>query len=344
MKTPKHILVIRLSALGDVAMTVPILRVLVATYPELRITVLSRKQFEPLFSNIPNVNFKEAEVKGKHKGFFGLWRLAKEVKRLGIDHVADLHNVIRSKVVTRVLSFSGIPSVTLDKGRQEKKKLTNAKGMGLVKLKSMHQRYADVFASLNIPIDLSAHQFPEREKLTPRLLTLIGTEPKKCIGIAPFAAYSSKMYPLGQMKEVIQELDVLGDYKIMLFGGGAEEEKQLKELASQFTSVTNVAGTLTFEEELALISNLDLMLAMDSANGHLAAMYGVPVVTLWGVTHPYAGFVPFNQPDDYQLMADRNQFPMIPTSVYGNKYPEGYEDAMKSVPSERVVQKLREIL
>ncbi len=330
--------------MGDVAMTVPIVRVLSATYPEIKITVLSRKQFKPLFLNIPNVYFKEADVSGRHKGVFGLWRLAKEVKTLGIDAVADLHNVIRSKVVRKILSFRGIRSVALNKGRTEKKRLINSKGLGLVKLKSTHQRYADVFSLLNLPIELASHQFPDRQKLTPRLLNLVGNEPKKCIGIAPFAAYKGKMYPFSQMKEAIQKLDAKGAFRILLFGGGAEEEKQLEEMATQFSSVTNVAGTLTLEEELALISNLDIMLAMDSANGHLAALYNVPVVTLWGVTHPYAGFVPFGQPDDRQLMADRNRFPLIPTSVYGNKYPEGYENAMGSITTETIVQKIIEIL
>ena len=58
---------------------------------------------------------------------------------------------------------------------------------------------------------------------------------------------------------------------------------------------------------------------MDSGNGHLAAMYGIPVITVWGVTHPYAGFAPFLQPEENSITADREQFPLIPTSVYGNK-------------------------
>ena len=56
-----------------------------------------------------------------------------------------------------------------------------------------------------------------------------------------------------------------------------------------------MAGKYKFKEELALISNLDLMVSMDSSNGHLAAIYGVPIVTLWGVTHPFLGFAPFGQ-------------------------------------------------
>ncbi|MEM7185535.1 MAG: glycosyltransferase family 9 protein, partial [Bacteroidota bacterium] len=259
MPNSTHILVIRLSALGDVAMTVPVIRGLVQTYPNLRLTVVSRRGYQPLFEGIPNVDFLEADVYGKHKGLFGLMKLAKEARALHIHAVADLHNVIRSKILTRNLGFKGKRTATIDKGRAEKKKLTNAAGMGLEKLKTTHQRYVDVFASLGFPIALDRVTLPERRPLTPRLLTLIGREPKKCIGIAPFAAYESKMYPLDRTKELIQMLAEEGQHQILLFGGGPEEEALLKQWESQFERVTNVAGVLTFDEELNLISNLDLM-------------------------------------------------------------------------------------
>ncbi|NNM23534.1 MAG: glycosyltransferase family 9 protein [Flavobacteriaceae bacterium] len=344
MSHPSHTLIIRFSALGDVAMLVPVLRVFTDTYPETKLTVVSRKRFEPLFLDLPNVDFLEADVYGKHRGLFGLLKLAREAKELGIDTVADMHSVIRSKTLSKNLSFRGVKIASIDKGRSEKKNLTNAKGMGLLKLKTTHQRYAEVFKKLRMPVDLAKHRFPERKPLNPRLLTLIGKEPKKCIGIAPFAAYESKMYPLPLMQEVIENLDKEEHYRILLFGGGAEEIAQLKEWETLYSNVTNIAGSLTFEEELNLISNIDVMLSMDSANGHLAAIYGIPVITLWGVTHPYAGFTPFGQPEENQLLANRNLYPLIPTSVYGNKYPPNYEDCMKSIAPKTVVQKLLEKL
>lgn len=329
--------------MGDVAMTVPVLRVLAQTYPELKITVLSRPFFKPFFEGISNLDFLEADVYGEHKRF-GLIKLAKEVKELGIDAVADLHNVIRSKIITKYLKLKGMETATIDKGRAEKKALIASEGENISQLKSTHQRYADVFEKLGFPIDLKQFVAPPRKRLTPKLNGLIGVEPKKLIGIAPFAAYQSKMYPLGLMAEAIRELDETDKYRIFLFGGGKKEIELLKKLENPFANVTNVAGKLTFEEELSLISNLDLMLSMDSGNGHLAAMYGVPVVTLWGVTHPFAGFVPFNQPESNQLLADRNQYPLIPTSVYGNKFPKGYDGAMQTIAPKMVIQKVRELL
>ena len=65
----QHILVIRFSALGDVAMTVPIVWAVAQKYPDVRITVLSRTFARPFFENLaPNVNFMEADLKGEYHG------------------------------------------------------------------------------------------------------------------------------------------------------------------------------------------------------------------------------------------------------------------------------------
>lgn len=329
--------------MGDVAMTVPVISVLAQTYPELKITVLSRPFYKPFFEGIPNLDFLEADVYGEHKRL-GLIKLAKKAKALGIDTVADLHNVIRTKIITKYLIFKWIKAAAIDKGRAEKKRLVKAKGKDISQLKTTHQRYADVFEKLGYPLDLKNFKLPERKKLKPKLNGLIGVEAKKLIGIAPFAAHNSKMYPLNLMTEVIRQLDKTDKYRIFLFGGGKKEIEQLKKLENPFANVTNVAGKLNFEEELALISNLDLMLSMDSGNGHLAAMLGIPVITLWGVTHPYAGFVPFNQPESNQLVSDREKYPLIPTSVYGKKFPNGYDEVMKTIAPETVISKIKEVL
>lgn len=343
MSIPKHILVIRLSAMGDVAMTVPVLQVVAQTYPKVKLTVVSRAFFKPLFDDIPNLNFLEADVYGEHKGL-GLLKLANQAKALNIDAVADIHNVIRSKAITNYLRIKGIKTATVNKGRAEKKSLTRAGGGTIHPLKTTHQRYADVFSALGLPIQLTQYQAPKRKKLTPRLLSLIGRHTQKAIGIAPFAAFEGKTYPFELMKEVIAKLNNTGAYRIFLFGGGKAEINSLAKIEPLYPAVTNVAGNLTFEDELALISNLDLMLSMDSGNGHLAAIFGIPVITLWGVTHPFAGFVPFGQPESNQISVSREKYPLIPTSVYGNTYPEDYKNAMSTISPEVVFNKILKVL
>jgi ADP-heptose:LPS heptosyltransferase len=343
MELPGHLLVLRLSALGDVAMTVPVVNLLTKRYPDLRITFMSRPQFKPLFDDIPNVGFLPAEVYGKHRGI-GLLQLAKEAQYMGVDGVADLHNLIRSKIIASYFKLKGTKVAAIDKGRSEKKSLTRKKDKVFKQLISTHQRYADVFSELGFPIDLQEFGKAPRKEIDQKLLNLVGGSAEKWIGIAPFAAFKSKMYPQEMMEGVIAELDKMEKFRILLFGGGAQEIQIMKKWEKKYRSAVNIAGAVEFSEELDLISNLDIMVSMDSANGHLAALYGIPVITLWGVTHPFAGFAPIGQPPENQLLANLEQYPLIPTSVYGNKYPDGYESAIGSIPAESILKRVSELI
>jgi len=340
----KHLLVIRLSAMGDVAMTVPVLSALTTQYPDLQITVLTRAFFSPMFIELANVNVYEADVRAKHKGILGLWRLFKELKTLGIDAVADLHNVLRSSVLKGFFMSTNIAVIQIDKGRKEKKALTAYKNKDFKPLKTTFQRYADVFYKLGFPINLEYARTLSKRVLPESVLQLVRPDNLKWIGIAPFAAYPGKTYPMGLMGKIILALNNTNEYKIIIFGGGELERKQLQQWSDSCQNCINTIDVLPFEDELALISNLDLMVSMDSANGHLAALFKVPTVTLWGITHPYAGFSPFRQVPENNLLSDRTKYPLIPTSIYGNSMPEGYDNVMSTIVPESIVSRITALL
>jgi ADP-heptose:LPS heptosyltransferase len=328
--------------MGDVAMTVPILRALVLQHPEVKITIVSRPFFQPFFDGIPNVNFFGVDLNKRHKGFLGLFRLFSDLRKLHIYVVADLHNVLRSKVVRTLFALSGKNVAATDKGRAEKKALTSLTNKVFAPVKPMVERHLDTFKQLRFTIDLTNPKFPEKTVLSEEILAITGIKNQNWIGIAPFAQYESKVYPLDLMQQVIDKLAKNPNHKIFLFGGGDKEIQLLNQLQNQHENVIVLAGKLKFKHELDVISNLDIMLSMDSGNSHIAAMLGVKVITLWGATHPYAGFKPFNQPDDFCLTSDRAQYPLLPTSIYGNKKVEGYEDAMRTILPESVVEKINQ--
>ncbi len=334
----EHIAVIRLSAMGDVAMTVPVIRAFVEQNKNVKITIVSRPFFKPFFDGIDNVNFFAVDVKERHKGFVGLLKLYSDLKQLNIDAIADLHNVLRSKVIRALFALSGKKVAFTDKGRKEKKQLTRSENKIFKPLKSMFERHVNTFSKLGFSIDLSSTNFPKKAILSNEIVTISEEKQNSSwIGIAPFAQYESKVYPKDLMQQVIDELALNNNNKIFLFGGGNKEIEILNQFASNKNNVIVVAGKLNLQQELQLISNLDVMLSMDSGNAHIAAMLGIKVITLWGATHPYAGFSPFNQPLENCLVSDRNQFPLLPTSVYGNKKIAGYEDVMRSISVEKVV-------
>ena len=319
-------------------MTIPVLRAFQRQYPEIKLTVLTRKFFRPFFRDLNQVNFIDFDPKVKHKSIFGLYRLSSAITKVKPLAVADLHNVLRTNILKFFLN--GIVFKQIDKGRNEKKALVN--GKKFKPLKTTVKRYADVFEQLGFPLDLQNPEFPDKPELSSKVYNLIGQDHKKWIGIAPFAAFKGKMYPLDLMEQVIRQL---GDtYKILLFGGGPEEQKALKIIEQNHANCISLVGALSFDEELDVIANLDVMLAMDSGNAHMAAMMGVEVITLWGITHPYAGFSPFNQPENNNILSDRNKFPLVPTSVYGNKAPESYLDVMRTIKPKTVVEKIKSIL
>jgi len=311
------------------------------TFWSFEITVVTRKFYEPIFSGIDAIHVHHADVDNTHKGFFGLIRLFRDLKEQNIDLVADLHNVLRSNVLKLLFTLRGTKVAQIDKGRQEKKALTRSANKVFAQLKSTHQRYADVFAALGYPIDIGVNDFVKKQNLTKALEQITCDIKTKWIGIAPFAQYQGKTYPWDLMVKVIQELDKSNAYHIFLFGGGQKEQITLEALENE--NITNLVGKFSFEDELKLISNLHAMISMDSGNAHLAAMYGVPTVTLWGVTHPFAGFAPYAQPLERAILPDLEKYNKIPTSIYGNKFPSGYEQVMRTIAPKMVVQAIQQL-
>ena len=302
--------------MGDVAMTVPVIKNVLQQNPLLQITVVSNAFFKPLFDGIERCHFYPAYLKEKHKGPAGMFRLYKELKTVtDFDAIADLHNVLRSKLLRIFFSFNNIKAAAIDKGRAEKKALTRKENKILKQLTPMHERYAVVFRNVGIDLTLKHKEPVIKKQLPPALLADIFSSGKKIIGVAPFAQHKEKMYPIEKMKTVVQQLTA-GNNIILLFGGGAAEAAALQQWENEMMSVKNIAGKFSFAEELAIISNLHVMISMDSANMHLASLYNVPVVSIWGATHHYAGFYGWQQDEKNIVAIDLY---CRPCSVFGNK-------------------------
>lgn len=312
------LLALRFSAFGDVAMTVPVLTALANQYPQLEITVLSRPFMQPLFAGAPsNIHFKGVNV-NEYKGMVGLLQLFRELKKENYDAIADLHDVLRSKVLRTLFFISGAKVAHIDKGRKEKKALVRPRHKVLKQLPSSFTRYEEVFEKLGYPIKTVFRSIFGKEKGDFSLFQSVtgAADGKHWIGIAPFAAHKGKMLPEATVTGLIQELATYSNWRIFLFGGGKAEKDLLECWAENYPNVQSLAGKLKLNEELALISHLDVMVSMDSANMHLASLTGIPVVSVWGATHPFAGFMGWGQSIDNAVQID---LPCRPCSIFGNK-------------------------
>lgn len=315
LKKPRHILIFRFSSLGDVAMTVPVIKLLLQQYPDIRVTMVSAGFMKPLFEGIERLQFYEADLKGKHRGLNGLARLLREIRRkYPFDAVADLHNVLRTKLLRSLMLFSRYPVAAIDKGRKEKKQATRPHNKILKPLKSTFQRYADVFTKLGFPVSLDIVG-GIRKRPALEAFDHYRQPGHFLVGIAPFARYTEKMYPPEKMKEVIRLLLSQKNLSILLFGG-REDATALEKWAHEFEGVESLAGKMSFSKELQTIAQLHVMVSMDSANMHLASLFGVPVISIWGGTHPWLGFYGWGQDPENAVQVELD---CRPSSVFGNK-------------------------
>lgn len=312
------LLAIRFSALGDVAMTVPVLYAFAEAYPEHQLVVLSRSAWAPFFQYAPsNLLFRGIDLKN-YSGIRGLSRLYRELYDEHFDAVADLHDVLRTKYLRWRFRLSGVPVSVIDKGRKEKRQLTLRKRKVLRQLSTSFERYQFVFRKLGYSFPCQFHSLYGNRRGDERLFEVLGIEKNNdCwVGIAPFAAHQGKIYPLELQEEVVRELSAKEQICIFLFGGGSREKEILDGWAARYPHVVSVVGKLKMDGELALMSWLDVMVTMDSGNMHLASLVGTPVVSVWGATHPYAGFMGWKQSEERAVQLD---LPCRPCSIYGNR-------------------------
>ena len=287
----KRLLVIRFSALGDVAMLVPVVRAFAEQHPEVEVTVLSQQRMSDLFAGMPaNVLFHGVRLKEQS--------LREIVDELGsFDFVADMHNVWRSRYIRWAMRLRGARVENIKKGRFERFLLTHQ--LSRKPLKHSILRYCDVLYGLGLPTSV-----PETSP----------THTGKGVGIAPFAAHEGKCYPLKKMEEVVRQLSEQGE-KVVLFG--SQQEADILEVwAKKYSGVMNIAGTKSLGEELEVMRGLRVMVTMDSANMHLASLVGTRVVSIWGATHPKAGFLGIGQRESDCIQRDLK---CRPCSIYGKK-------------------------
>jgi ADP-heptose:LPS heptosyltransferase len=230
------------------------------------------------------------------------------------DAIADLHNVLRTKLIRSFFTFSKQPMAVINKGRREKKQATRQQNKILQPLKSTFERYADVFASLGLPVLLIREGGIIKAAVAEDIF-LLKQQGYSLIGIAPFAQYLEKMYPIMKMKEVVRLLLQHSQLKIFLFGS-KNDAPLLQQWEAEFPCIKSMAAKMSFRKELRAIAQLDLMVSMDSANMHFASLYGVPVVSVWGGTHPWLGFYGWGQPESNAVQIDLE---CRPSSVFGNK-------------------------
>ena len=334
-------LILRFSSLGDVVMTIPVIRCLEKKYPENKFIFVTRPKFRYFFEEFKNVKVFEVDLEKRHKGVFGLFNLFLDLRKLNPKRIADLHSVLRTNMLSLLFRLIFTKVSVIDKKRKERKALTRKVNKIFKPLTPVHYLYQEVFNKLGFSIDLTKDHFYPPSKTFSLNIDQIDIK-GKMVGIAPFAKHSAKMYPLDLMQKIVSY--VQERHTVFLFGYGKIEMQTINSWSSALKNVYPCDILGGFENEVGLISNLDLMISMDSANGHIASIYNVPVITVWCLTHPYTGFTTFNNDPNNQFLPDREEYPLIPNSIYGNKMITGYENAARTINFQDILARVNTIL
>lgn len=339
-----HLLLIRFSAMGDVALLSPVVYNALEQNPELKITVVSRPAFRDIFAQHPRFHFFGADLKGVHRGVRGLFRLYRALRKSQITAVLDIHDVLRSRILSTFFRMGGISVTRFNKGRAEKKAVLG--NLPLAPLKHTAERYFEALAALNLKTGWLSSPLPPVGQISANINNLLDSKSteEKWIGVAPYAQHPSKIWGDEKMVQALRFLEAKFSCKFFLFGGGSREIEQLKNLAKHVDSSHLVAGNHTLAEELALMQHLDVMISMDSANMHLASLVGTKVVSIWGPTHPFIGFAPlFNTHGVVQV-----DLPCRPCSIFGkiktSSQAECAAASMNAISPEMVSEKVISIL
>jgi ADP-heptose:LPS heptosyltransferase len=339
-----RLLIIRTSAMGDVALLTPVLKGMREQYPDLELVLLTRHAFKPFFTQIEGLQLFFPDFKKRHKGLPGIIRLFKDISRQSkIDYVIDLHNVLRSKILCLFFWLINVRVSVIDKGRKEKRLLI--KGKQKAKLKHSVERYCDVFDRTGFPV------IPSKGKwIVPA--PGIGLESEFIavmngvlnIGVAPYAKHKLKMWPEMNMITLLKMLYEEHKCRFWLFGG-AEDSEKLRLLQSKIPGSISLAGRLSLDEELLFMSKLDLMIAMDSSNMHMGALTGIKVISVWGGTDPLAGFGAWMQPDNFSIRIPIEDLTCRPCTIYGKGIcKRGDFACMNWLTSEIVFEKIEKIV
>ena len=339
-----NILVIRLSAIGDVAMTIPVLYSAAKSNPMDSFTVLTQTFLIPVFMNRPdNVKVLGINTKGPEKTLTGLLRFGSALVQYDFDLVLDLHNVIRTKILRSLFTIKGTKVIVYKKDRHARALLTARDHKVFKPLESVIKRYADVFREAGLLyVEDFVSLYQEKSSDLSFLESEIFPKRNKWIGVAPFAKHQGKIYPLDRMEKVVAKLSERDDFTIFLFGGKGHEESVLAEWALRYRNVKTVVGKYRLDQELALISQLDLLISMDSANMHFASLVGTKVLSVWGATHPYAGFYGYHQDPDNIIQLDLS---CRPCSVFGEKPCfRGDMACLMQISAEVIINKVEDIL
>jgi len=337
---PKKILVIRLSSIGDILLTTPLLRILRRRFPKARIDFVIKSRFAELLRHNPHLN--ELLVLDTETAFEGLQELRRRIRTTGYDLVIDIHQNFRSLFLR--FGLPGTRIVTHNKMLLRRFLLVHMRLNLFGRIVPIYQRYIRAMAPWGLQDDgagLEFHVDPQAERqIALRLAERPGA--RLLVGLAPGAGFATKRWLAEYYQETARRL--IRDYNadILLLGNKADREVTGAIAAESGTGVYDWAGTLTLQQSAAALAHCNLLICNDTGLMHLACALKVPVLALFGPTTRELGFFPVGP---RAQVIEHTELSCRPCSHMGGpRCPKGHFRCMREILPERVLEHVGRVL
>lgn len=318
----RKVLIVRFSLLGDVAMTIPVVYSVCVAHPETQFVIVTQQVASTLFFNAPkNLSVVAVDHHEAYRGFSGMLRLAERLAgEQQPDAMIDLQGDRRSWLLGMAMRLRGCKVRRIDMGNKGKQALTRRRNKRMFPLRTSLDRYREVFRRMGFAFEETFTSIFDGGKGDAKAFAhIVGAKApgERWIAVAPYAKWAGKIYPIHLMEKVLDTIAAWQGVKLFFFGQGDDERSQFEKWVKKYPNAISLGEKRNgFPVELALLSHCDVMLSMDSMNMHLASLVRVPVVSVWGASHPYCGFMGWKQRDD--LVVQLNMA-CRPCSLFGDK-------------------------
>ncbi|HEG43567.1 MAG TPA: glycosyltransferase family 9 protein [Phycisphaerales bacterium] len=292
--TPKNILILKPSALGDIVLALPALASLRASSPEAKITWFVRPEFAPLLNSVPNLDdmiIFDRKLLGKWwccpKAFAELVRLVTKLRKGEFDLVIDLQGLLRTAI------FSWFTGCKKRFGMKKARELASIFYTHKISLEDNAVHVIDCYEKIitatgasKITLNYDLSPTPEAVESVTKLLAEYELTYGNYIVFIAGAAHSHKCWPPEYFAALAERINA--EFTLPVIAIGTKTEKQIIENIKANTNVpiVNFAGLTDISQLVAILSGASLTVTNDTGPGHIAVALGKPVVMIFGPTNP----------------------------------------------------------
>ncbi len=339
---PRKILVIRLSSIGDILLTTPLLRLLKRRFQQAEIGFVIKKQFVDLIRT--NKNVDRIFCFDASAGFADLRRIKREIRDLGYDLIIDIHKNFRSYYLRRGLRNAKV--VSYRKYLLQRFLLIKLGWNTYSQIVPVYQRYLMSVAELGIRDDGAGLEFfldlDVKEKVDELLHRRGLLIDHLTIGLAPGAGFATKRWLPEYYTAVAQQAMEGRNAQILLFGN--EKDRSItREIAGLMRSpVIDLSGQFSLMESACALARCDLLITNDTGLMHLATALQIKTVAVFGPTTKELGFFPVGR---MVRVAENQELSCRPCTHMGSKRcPKGHFRCMRDLKPERVYKLAADLL